>query len=531
MADEEREERRRGRRRGRGDAHRRPIEQRDEAPRAAEPETPVAAEGPAPEAPGGRTFRFGRGNKDDGSRAKERGRGSERRPASSASAGNVSPMDFWRSGSARAYRPAEPVVVKGPRWLRRITNFYLPPWAPVVGIIVVVFGILGFLFIVRSATGSPRIGDHWHAPFQFFVCGEKQPNARTWESGVHTHADGIMHIHPFQTYEEGSGARMVKWFEYGGGKLTTTSINMPGSSRTWKNGDTCPDGTPGELQVFVTRVGASAEERLQGSDLTRFIPHDGDRTRFVFGPPEEIIQAEDRTVIPAEQATRTIEITVTDDGTDGGTKFEPNSVEVSQGEVVKIVVKNASEKISHGFRVSGADTVYENGDDFVVTPDGENPEKTGGILQPGAQGSAIVRLDVVGAEVEFRDDTLQDKTGIIAVRKSTEATPSPTPVDEEQVDVEFDQVMTDNVFSQTEYTVKAGEKFRFNLKNDGAFVHSMRIAGPDGEFETDDDIVHDPRSIKPKSTEELVGQIDEKGTYPFRCDFHPTEMEGTIVVE
>lgn len=529
MADEEREKRRRGRRRGRGDAHRRPIEQRDEAPRAEEPETPAAAEAPAPEAPSGRTFRFGRRDKDDGSRAKERGRGGEKSSASSASAGNVSPMDFWRSGSPRAYRPAQPVVVTGPRWLRRITGFYLPPWAPVVGIIVVVFGILGFLFIVRSATGAPRIGDHWHAPFQFFVCGEKQPNARTWESGVHTHADGIMHIHPFQTYEEGSGARMVKWFEYGGGKLTTTSINMPGSGRTWKNGDTCPDGTAGEVQVFVTRVGASTEERLEGSDLTRFIPHDGDRTRFVFGPPEEIIQAEDHTVIPEEQAARTIEMTVTDEnGSEPSTKFEPNSVEVSQGEVVKLVIKNTG-TISHGFRVSGADGEYGTPDDFLVTPDGEDAEATGGILQPGAQGSAIIRLDVV-KEVEFKDETTV-ATGTIVVRKSEAATPSPTPKDEEQVDVEFDLTMTDNVFSQTEFTVKAGEKFRFNLKNDGAFVHSMRIAGPDGEFDTDDDIVHDPRSIKPKSNGELVGQIDEEGTYPFRCDFHPTEMKGTIVVE
>jgi hypothetical protein len=252
--------------------------------------------------------------------------------------------------------------------MRRITNFYLPPWAPVVGIIFVVFGILGFLFIVRSATGAPRIGDHWHIPYQFFACGEKQPNAGVWESGVHTHADGINHIHPFKTFEEGSGARLVKWFEYGGGRLTNNSIKLPQSgAKSWKNGDLCPDGKPGELQVFVTRVGATTEERLQGSDLTRFIPHDGDRVRIVFGPPEEIIQAEDRTVIPEEQATRTIDMTVTDDnGSEPSTRFEPVSVEVSQGEVVKLVIKNTG-TISHGFRAAGADGVYGNSDDFVVT--------------------------------------------------------------------------------------------------------------------------------------------------------------------
>jgi plastocyanin len=93
-------------------------------------------------------------------------------------------------------------------------------------------------------------------------------------------------------------------------------------------------------------------------------------------------------------------------------------------------------------------------------------------------------------------------------------------------------IMTDNAFSETELTVKAGEKFRINLTNDGPkFVHFLRITGPDGEFDTDDDLVSDTPAQKVGVPGELVGQIDEKGTYPFRCDFHPTEMTGTIVVE
>ncbi len=496
------------------------------------PDAPTAAADDEAAPTRSRFFRLGRGgDKDSEERPRERSRG-ERPAAGAATAGSVSPMDFWRSGSPRAYRPAQERVTTGPWWMRRITNFYLPPWAPVVGIIVVVFGILGFLFIVRSATGAPRIGDHWHAPYQFFACGEKQPNAGTWESGVHTHGDGIMHIHPFQTFEEGSGARMVKWFEYGGGKLTNDSIKLPQSNvREWKNGDTCPDGKPGELQVFVTRVGSSTEERLKGNDLDRFNPHDGDRIRIVFGPPEEVVQTNDRTIIPDAQATRTIDVTVTDDGTEGGTKFEPASIEVSQGEVVKLAVKNTG-KISHGLRVSGTDANYETSDDFLVTPDGEKADTTAGILQPGAQGSVVLRLDVA-QDVEFKDPTTV-ATGTIVVRKS-EATVTPTPAPSgsaEAVDVEFDLTATDNVFSQTEFTLTAGQKFRFKIKNDGpTFVHNMRISGPDGQFDTEDDIVSDPQSIKAGENGTLVGKIDTPGTYDFRDDFHPTEMKGTIKVE
>ncbi len=273
-----------------------------------------------------------------------------------------------------------------------------------------------------TGVAGPRIGDHWHIPYQFFVCGEKQPNAATWESGVHTHGDGIIHIHPFQKFEEGSGASLVKWFEYGGGILTNSEIRIPGSLKTWGNGDTCPDGKQGELQVFVTRPGNSREERLHGNDLEQYLPHDGDRIRIVFGPPEESVQTGDRTIIPETQATRVIGVTVTDDGTEANTRFEPATLQVSQGEVVKLAVTNTG-KISHGFRAAGADGNFGTSDDFVVTPDGEKPDVTAGILRPGAQGAAIVRIDVTG-EIPFRDETLQDKTGTIVVRKS-DATPPP----------------------------------------------------------------------------------------------------------
>ena len=138
-----------------------------------------------------------------------------------------------------------------------------------------------------TVADGPFIGDHWHAVYQFFACGEKQPNAAVWRSGVNTESDGILHIQPGQAFEEGAGASLVKWFEYGGGLLTETEINIPGSGKTFRNGDLCPDGKPGDLQVFVTHVGESTEERTSGNALQQYIPQDGDRIRIVFGPPEE----------------------------------------------------------------------------------------------------------------------------------------------------------------------------------------------------------------------------------------------------
>lgn len=171
------------------------------------------------------------------------------------------------------------------RTLRRIQGLHFPPWVPVVFIIVVVFGILGALFFVRSATGAPRQGDDWYAAYEIIICGERQPDVRSWEGGVHTLGRGDIHIRPQRPEEESKGARLVKWFEYGGialgtgAKLTKTELQVPGQSEVWKSGDECPDGTQGVLQVFVN------DEQMD--DWSGYIPQDGDQIRIVFGPEEE----------------------------------------------------------------------------------------------------------------------------------------------------------------------------------------------------------------------------------------------------
>lgn len=126
-----------------------------------------------------------------------------------------------------------------------------------------------------AAAPGPVVGSHWHAAYEVWVCSERQPNFPAWSSGVHTHSDGIIHIHPFQASEEGEGARLVKFFEYGGGLLTETEMRMPGSTHTFRNGDRCPDGSAGVLGVRVNG------DPLSG--LMEYIPADGDRIVITFG--------------------------------------------------------------------------------------------------------------------------------------------------------------------------------------------------------------------------------------------------------
>lgn len=125
-----------------------------------------------------------------------------------------------------------------------------------------------------EATG-PYMGDHWHVVYKVYICGQRQPDFALWEGGIHTHDDGIIHIHPFLPSEEGEGARLVKWFEYGGGKLTQSEMRMPGSRDEYENGDECPGGAEAALRVFVNG------ELLE--DWSEYIPQDGDRVQIEFG--------------------------------------------------------------------------------------------------------------------------------------------------------------------------------------------------------------------------------------------------------
>lgn len=66
--------------------------------------------------------------------------------------------------------------------------------------------------------------------------------------------------------------------------------------------------------------------------------------------------------------------------------------------------------------------------------------------------------------------------------------------------------------------------------NDSGVRHNLRIAGVDGEFQTEDDAVTTPDAIDGGASGELTFSPPANGSYTFRCDFHPGSMGGQIVV-
>jgi len=358
-------------------------------------------------------LRFGRrGGRKEQKARERRDQGREERPTAATPA-HVSPLSFWRKGRTRTYREQPtPRQTLGRTW-RRIRGLHFPPWVPVAFIIAIVSGILVILFIEPWGEGPPpHIGDDWQATYSVEICGQGQSPFDGWVGGVTTNGDGRIYLQPRIASEEGKGARLVKWFEYGGGKLTQTEMRMPGTREEYKNGDTCDDGSEAVLQVSVNGV--------KMDDWSDYIPQHGDDVGIVFGPEEEAEEApqEDRTVIPEREATRTVELEISDEEGDEATSaFEPPSIELTPGETVKLLVKNAGE-ISHSVRVAGPDGEYDTSDDFVATSaDGSD------VIKPGEEGTVVVRFDAEG-EFKFKDPTvLPEASSTLVV--SGEAPPSP----------------------------------------------------------------------------------------------------------
>ncbi len=116
------------------------------------------------------------------------------------------------------------------------------------------------------ATTTDGPGDHWHAAIGFDVCGTFLPdvNSRSDPLGIHTHADGIVHVHPFSPRSSGPRATLEVFFDSAGITATDATLEVPGTDPR-RNGDLCGD-QPATVQVKVwdTRSPTDAGRMVTG---------------------------------------------------------------------------------------------------------------------------------------------------------------------------------------------------------------------------------------------------------------------------
>ncbi len=159
---------------------------------------------------------------------------------------------------------------------------------------------------------ADRAGDHWHVAYGVFVCDRYLPPIVSANDpvGVHTHGDGIIHVHPFFAAAAGKNAVLGKFFTTVDMAMTAKELRLPGG-KTWKDGDACA-AKPGHLRVLAfpdvavstssssgaTTILASAVSSVVAGDPAKIRLHDRQVLAFVFAP--------DGVVVPVPPAVETL---------------------------------------------------------------------------------------------------------------------------------------------------------------------------------------------------------------------------------
>ncbi|MCA9863758.1 MAG: cupredoxin domain-containing protein [Thermomicrobiales bacterium] len=88
-------------------------------------------------------------------------------------------------------------------------------------------------------------------------------------------------------------------------------------------------------------------------------------------------------------------------------------------------------------------------------------------------------------------------------------------------------VMTDNKFDPADFTIPLNTEIEITVDNQGAAIHNMHIVSQmtEGEDFASENIV------RPGTTSTFTVKFTKAGTYEFLCDFHLTDMKGTLTVQ
>lgn len=151
--------------------------------------------------------------------------------------------------------------------------------AALVVLVVLGLGLVAFARSTNPGDGSPQLGEHWHAAYGVYVCDRWVANLSDSGAdslGIHTHDDGLVHIHPFLAGATGESATIGKFFEQIGMSVSDSSITLPPGeqfgSREYKNGETTCDGERARVVIAnwddAVTAGEQRPDDVRTSDIS-----------------------------------------------------------------------------------------------------------------------------------------------------------------------------------------------------------------------------------------------------------------------
>lgn len=170
----------------------------------------------------------------------------------------------------------------------------------IVGVVV-----LGVLLIVLSlgeneaSTEPPTLGEHWHAAYGIFVCDQFMPplsdRPEATVHNLHTHEDGLVHIHPNSSAATGTDAKLSLFADTVGMELGDDSIDLPGDELDVSEGDDDCNGEDAEVRLAVWEPTASNQlgqatawdddPTIITEDIDAYRPQDNELLTIAFVPP------------------------------------------------------------------------------------------------------------------------------------------------------------------------------------------------------------------------------------------------------
>jgi hypothetical protein len=205
---------------------------------------------------------------------------------------------------------------------------------------VIVLGVALVVF-ARTSTPSaadtpPTLQDHWHAAYGIYACDKWLTPIQTQNDsvdgvpvGIHTHADGVIHVHPFTSAAAGRNADLGEFFKTTGIKMSDTKLELPEGLGTFEEGETkCGDqdgqlkvlvwedaNSGGDPKVFITDFGNIRFTSDRMAMTIAFVPADADLSSLKPPSVPELDQLSDVDSSVSEDGTNLPETSVPSDAT------------------------------------------------------------------------------------------------------------------------------------------------------------------------------------------------------------------------
>lgn len=162
--------------------------------------------------------------------------------------------------------------------------------------VVTILGVAGIVFsraeyrqeLAAGADGTAPVAnkDHWHAAYGIYACDEFLPNLADERDpkGIHSHADGIIHIHPFVRSAAGRNATVAVFADAVGMELDDDRLEIPGGETYEAGEDKCGGGKDAIVQVKVN-------DKVVTEELANIKMNDGDHITIAFAPKDAELPA------------------------------------------------------------------------------------------------------------------------------------------------------------------------------------------------------------------------------------------------